>query len=264
MPDPRPIGFFDSGVGGLSVLREARLLLPHEDFIYYADSAYCPYGIRTPAEIVDRAIKICDFLVQQGCKALVVACNTASVTGLEIYRKKYTVPIIGMEPAVKPAANVSKNGKIGILATSVTLSGDRFSSLLQRYQNGSDVYSQPCPGLVEIVEAGNHNTAEAAELLKNYLKPLLDNGVDTIVLGCTHYPFLKSTVKTIVGSDVVVIDTGEAVAKQIQRVLKSNNAEKNTAETGKETFYTSGNIKKVSNVIKKLWGGDPVVDFIPL
>lgn len=262
MPDPRPIGFFDSGVGGISVLREARLLLPHEDFIYYADSAYCPYGIRTPGEIVARSVKICDFLVEQGCKALVVACNTASVAGLDTYRERYTIPIIGMEPAVKPATSVSKNGKVGILATSVTLAGDRFSSLLQRFQNGSDVYSQPCPGLVEIVETGEHNTPEAIELLKKYLQPLLDNDVDTIVLGCTHYPFLKDTVKNLVGSQVIVIDSGEAVAKQILRVLTVNNAEKDCLNEGKETFYTSGNAEKVREVLNKLWGNEPEVRFV--
>ncbi len=264
MPDPRPIGVLDSGVGGLSVLKEIRQLLPGENIIYYADSAYCPYGLRSPAEIISRSIKICDFLLSRGAKILVVACNTASVAGLDIFRQKYGVPIIGMEPAIKPAAEATRNGKIGVLATGVTISGNRFYSLLERYQNGSKVYSQPCPGLVELVECGLCDSPETVELLKKYLVPLLDAGVDTIVLGCTHYPFLKDSIRMIAGPQVKVIDTGEAVARQLCRVLARYGLENPGGKKCLETFYTSGKPEIVGPVIKKLWGGQSEVNYTPL
>jgi len=264
LSDPRPIGVFDSGVGGLSVLKEIRRRLPHEDIIYYADSAFCPYGVRPPAEIAARSMKICDFLLDQGAKALVVACNTASVAGLDIYRRHYSVPIVGMEPAVKPATAVSKNGRVGVLATSVTLSGNRFSSLLERFKNGAEVFSQPCPGLVELVESGENDSPRTLEILRGYLTPLLDSGVDTIVLGCTHYPFLKSAVQSLAGSGITVIDTGEAVARQVCRVLEAQGLATPAAGPGKEIFHTSGRPEEVGPVIKKLWGGNPEIRFTGL
>lgn len=264
MSDPRPIGVFDSGVGGLSVMREIRRLLPREDIIYYADSAYCPYGVRPPDEIAARSVKICQFLLGLGAKALVVACNTASVAGLDLYRQTFNVPIVGMEPAVKPATAATRNGRVGVLATGVTLSGERFSSLLERFQNGADVYSQPCPGLVELVEKGNCDGPEAAGALKKYLAPLLEKDVDTIVLGCTHYPFLKSLVRYLVGPDINIIDTGEAVARQVKRVLSQLAMEGPADKKGKEAFYTSGDPGRVGAVIKKLWGEDPQITCTPL
>ncbi|MFZ5643963.1 MAG: glutamate racemase [Bacillota bacterium] len=264
MSDPRPIGVFDSGVGGLSVLNEIRRILPNENIIYYADSAYCPYGHKPPGEIVARSFKICDFLLDCQSKTLVVACNTASVAGLDIYRQKYAIPIVGMEPAVKPATAVTRNGKIGILATGVTLSGNRFSSLLERYQNGAEVFSQPCPGLVEIVERGEYDTPETLNLLDRYIDPLLRSGVDTIVLGCTHYPFLKESVRTIAGPDITIIDTGEAVARQVKRVLDQNGLNSPHSNKGTEIFHTSGKVENVGPVIKKLWGGEPKVLNTPI
>ncbi|MCL6478584.1 MAG: glutamate racemase [Peptococcaceae bacterium] len=264
MAEPGPIGVFDSGVGGLSVLKEIRRLLPGEDIIYYADSAYCPYGVRPPAEIVSRSVKICDFLLGQGAKALVVACNTASAAGLDTYRQKYDVPIVGMEPAIKPAAAATRNGRVGVLATGVTLSGNRFSSLLERYCNGAEVFSQPCPGLVELVESGRHDSPEAAILLNKYIAPLKDRGVDTIVLGCTHYPFLKDLVRSIAGPLITVIDTGEAVARQVLRVLEANGLLSPGDKKGREVFHTSGNPREAGAVIKKLWGGSPAVTHTPL
>lgn len=258
MPKSGPIGVFDSGVGGLSVLKEVRLLLPFENIIYYADSAYCPYGIKTKEEILSRSFKICDFLLTKESKILVVACNTASAAGLEIFRQKYNIPIVGMEPAVKPATTITKNGKIGVLATAVTLSGGRFSSLLERYQNGADVFSQPCPGLVELVEAGQHESTQATEILKRYINPLLEKGVDTIVLGCTHYPFLKNLVIKIAGNNITVIDTGEAVARYVGRVLAQQDLINPDVKKGTETFYTSGNPDVVGPVINKLWT-DPLI-----
>ncbi|MFZ5647330.1 MAG: glutamate racemase [Bacillota bacterium] len=264
MPDNRPIGVFDSGVGGLSVLKEVRKILPSEDIIYFADSAYCPYGLKPPEEIIARSFKICDFLLSEGSKMLVVACNTASVAGLDQYRNRYDVPIVGMEPAVKPATAATRNGKVGVLATGVTLAGERFSSLLERYQNGSEVFSQPCPGLVELVESGMHESPEAAHMLKRFISPLLDRGVDTIVLGCTHYPFLKEMVGSIAGPGITVIDTGEAVARQVNRVIRQHGIENTGDKAGAEVFHTSGSASEVKAVIKKLWGGNPKVIHTPL
>ncbi|HBV96739.1 MAG: glutamate racemase [Peptococcaceae bacterium BICA1-7] len=264
MPDPRPIGVFDSGVGGLSVLLEIRRLLPEENFIYYADSAYCPYGLKSPPEIVSRSFNICDFLISSGSKIIVVACNTASVAGLDIYRQRYSIPLVGMEPAVKPATAATRNGRIGVLATGVTLSGNRFSSLLERYQNGSEVYSQPCPGLVELVEMGRSDSPETIDLLKKYIDPLLEKEVDTIVLGCTHYPFLKETVQSVAGPGITIIDTGEAVARQVKRVIEKHGLEGPSGQIGTETFHTSGSAGDVHPVIKKLWGGSPQVLHTPL
>lgn len=264
MTDPRPIGVFDSGVGGLSVLLEIKRLLPEENIVYYADSAYCPYGLKSPEEIVSRSFSICDFLISCGSKMLVVACNTASVAGLDIYRQRYNIPIVGMEPAVKPATAATRNGRVGVLATGVTLSGNRFSSLLERYQNGSEVFSQPCPGLVEMVEMGHSDFPETIALLKKYIDPLLERGVDTIVLGCTHYPFLKKSVQAVAGPGITIIDTGEAVARQVKRVMARHGLENQSGQRGGETFHTSGNTEEVSPVIKKLWGGSPYVIHTPL
>lgn len=250
------MGIFDSGVGGLSVLREIRRLLPAEDLIYFADSAYCPYGSRLPAEIRARAEAISAFLLERGAKLIVVASNTTSGAALESLRQNLPVPVVGMEPAVKPATSVSRAGRVGVLATGVTLASQRFSSLVERYANGTRVYTQPCPGLVDLVEAGREGSAEARELLKSYLAPLLAEGVDTVVLGCTHYPFLRPLVEEIVGPGVKVIDSGAAVARRVARVLEEEGLRRDGGTPGDEEFYTSGTLERVAPVIRRLWG-DP-------
>lgn len=259
MTNNKPVGVFDSGVGGLSVAREIRRLLPAEDLLYFADSAHCPYGTKTPDQIVARSVSICRFLLQKGSKILVVACNTASIAGLDRLRKHFNVPIVGMEPAVKPATEATRNGIIGVLATGVTLSGDRFSSLLERFGNGAHVITQPCPGLVELVEAGKLEGPELDKLLDKYLKPLLEKGVDTVVLGCTHYPFLRRAVQEIAGPGICVIDTGEAVARQVQRVLSSHGLLDDPAHPGTETFFTSSDPETVGKVISRLWNRPGII-----
>jgi len=256
MPSPKPIGIFDSGVGGLSVMKEVRRVLPAEDLLYYADSAYCPYGVKPPEVIRTRAAVICDFLLTRGAKLIVIASNTTSIAALDTMRKRVGVPIVGVEPAVKPAVSATRNGRVGVLATGVTLAGERFNSLVERFGDGVEVYTQPCPGLVELVESGGCEKPEAEVLLGRYLDPLLSRGADTIVLGCTHYPFLRPVVEKLVGGSVRVIDTGEAVARQVVRVLESNDLATGEAQAGRECFFTSGEPEEVEPVVRFLWG-DP-------
>jgi len=253
MPSPAPIGIFDSGVGGLSVMQKIRDILPSEDLIYFADSAYCPYGNRSPEWVYNRTVALSKFMISQGVKLIVVACNTASSASLNELRKLYTIPIVGMEPALKPAASLSKNKKIGILATCVTITGERYNSLIKRYGNGVKVISQPCPGLVELVEAGEINGPEAEQKLKLYLDSLVEEGVDTIVLGCTHYPFLRPLIQSMVGNGVQVIDTGEAVARRVVQVLREHDLATPDQNKGTEIFFTSGRAEKVKKAIEKLW-----------
>jgi len=257
MSNPGPIGVFDSGVGGLSILKEIRKLLPYEDLIYFADSAYCPYGGRPPEVIKGRALAIGKFLHSQAAKLVVVASNTTSASGLDALRDSFNLPVVGVEPAVKPAAVQTPKGKVGVLATGVTLASERFGSLLDRFSEGVEVVTQPCPGLVEVVEDGRF--AEALPLLNKYLLPLLKQDCRTIVLGCTHYPFLRSQIEELSGPGILVIDSGEAVARQVVRVLEQFDLENPEAKAGKEEFYTSGEPEKVSRVMQMLWGKSNLV-----
>lgn len=254
MGDNAPIGAFDSGVGGLSILVEIRKILPPEDLIYLADSAHCPYGTKPVAEIRQRTLEVTDFLVHQGVKAVVVACNSACEAGLERIRDKYpNLPVIGVEPAIKPAQHETRNGKIGVLATSLTLKGERFSHLVEKYAAEIEVFSQPAPGLVELVEAGKLDTAETRAVLHQYLDPLLSKGIDTLVLGCTHYPFLIPVIRKICGPAVTVLDTGVAVARQTQRILTEQDLLTSAALPGRDFFYTTGDPDSVKQVFGKLW-----------
>lgn len=240
-------------------MKEVRRLLPAENMIYYADSLYCPYGGRVPSEIRNRAFAICDFLISRGVKLIVIACNTASIAALDAVRERVKVPVVGLEPAVKPAVEVTKNGKIGVLATGVTLAGERFHSLVERFGEAVEVYNQPCPGLVEQVEAGKLAGPETEALLAGYLEPLMARGVDTIVLGCTHYPFLKPLVQSMCNSGVSVIDSGAGVANQVVRVLKSNKLLAGNGAAGREQFFTSGEHEEVQRVVRFLWGDQNLV-----
>lgn len=240
-------------------MKEVRRLLPAEDMIYYADSVYCPYGGRSPAEIRNRTFTICEFLVSKGVKLIVIACNTASIAALDAVRKRVKVPVIGLEPAVKPAAALTKNRKIGVLATGVTLAGERFHSLVERFGESVEVYNQPCPGLVEQVENGKLAGPETETLLAGYLEPLMARGVDTIVLGCTHYPFLRPLVQEMSGSGVSVIDSGDGVAHQVTRVLQQCEMLAGKVAAGREEFFTSGEPEEVQRVIRFLWGDHKLV-----
>ncbi len=212
------IGLFDSGVGGLSVWREVATALPDSGLIYFADQAYCPYGSRTLEVIWDRAERVARFLWQQGADLLVVACNTASAAALTHLRRTLPIPIVGMEPALKPAVERTHSGRVAVMATPATFQGEPFARLMARFAHGVEVVLQPCPGLVERVEHGDLNGPHTYQLLHDYLDDLPSRGVDELVLGCTHYPFLRPAIEQIVGATIQVIDPAPAVARQVQRV----------------------------------------------
>jgi glutamate racemase len=256
-----PIGVVDSGVGGISVLQHIHALLPHEQLLYVADSRYAPYGSKTPQEIQSRCFEIADFLITKGAKAIVVACNTATAAAIDMMREKYTLPIIGMEPAVKPAAEASKNGVIGVLATVGTLKSAQFAGLLESYGRNVKVVTQGCIGLVECIERGELSSDNTLDLLKKYCQPLLDEGADTIVLGCTHYPFVKSLISQIVGDGVILIDTGAAVANHLQKRLATLDLLTQQHQTGTVRFWTNSQAADAKQVIEALWGESAEVEF---
>jgi glutamate racemase len=257
MSDPvtTPLGVFDSGIGGLSVLRELRALLPHENIVYVADSAYVPYGTKPPALIRDRSMAIARFLVETWhARAVVVACNTATTHAVDLLRRNFTsVPFVGMEPAIKPAAAATRSRVVGVLATDATLDGERFASLMKRHAVGIEVLTESCPGLVEQVEAGDLSGPRTIDLLRTFTAPLLARGADTIVLGCTHYAFLRDTLQCLVGPSVTLIDTAGAVARQTERVLGDAPDRGTTGTAGRVVFFTSGDPSVVRQSLERLW-----------
>lgn len=259
-----PIGVFDSGVGGLSVLRHIREELPAEHLLYVADSAYAPYGVKTPREIQARTLKLAEFLVNQGAKALVIACNTATAAAAEMLRGKFALPIIAMEPAVKPAVAATRSGVVGVLATSGTLKSAQFAALLEHYGQGVRVTTQSGHGLVECVERGMMDTSATRDLLWGYVQPLLAEGADTLVLGCTHYPFLKPLIEEMTDGRVAIIDTGAAVARQVRRRLVESGLQRiNQEELGDVAFWSSGEIGQAREIMSMLWGMPTVVEALP-
>ena len=221
------IGIFDSGSGGLSVLREIRKVLPSGRFIYYADNAHCPYGEKSAKYIQDRSRVITRLLLDKGAQAVVVACNTATGAAIATLRSEFDVPFIGMEPAVKPAALGTKSGVIGVLATAGTLKASKYLKTKGLYQNDVRIEEHIGDGFVQLVEGGRLDGPEAERVVRESLQPLLDAGADTIVLGCTHYPFLRPVIERIAGPGVRVIDPAPAVARQLRKVLR----ERGIAET---------------------------------
>jgi len=258
------IGVMDSGVGGLTVMQHIHRLLPHEHLNYVADSQYAPYGSLSPEAITDRCFTIADFLIEQSVKALVVACNTATAASIQLMRAKYALPIIGMEPAVKPAALASKNGIIGVLATVGTLKSAQFAALLTNYGQDIQVHTQGCIGLVECIERGEIHAASTKALIAEYCAPLLEAGADTIVLGCTHYPFVRDVIQGVVGEGVTVIDTGEAVAKHLQATLEVQSLLTSTEEEAEVLVWTNNTAADRDAVIQQLWGDNAVVRRIAL
>ncbi|MEH6500271.1 MAG: glutamate racemase [Pseudoalteromonas distincta] len=258
-----PVGVFDSGVGGLSVLLEIRRQLPQESLLYVADSGYVPYGEKSPEQIRERSRAIAGFLLGQGAKALVVACNTATAAAVNDLRSIYDVPIIGMEPAVKPAAQATRSGIVGVLATTGTLQSAKFAALLDRFAGSVKVITQPCPGLVELIEQGELQGPRLEALLRGFTAPLLAAGCDTLILGCTHYPFVRDVLQHLLPPEVNLIDTGAAVARHLQaRLVEAAMLAPGPAAV--ERFWTSGDVMQMHSVLPVLWGHDAEVERLPV
>lgn len=257
-----PIGVFDSGVGGLSVLREIRQTLPNESLLYVADSGHVPYGEKTPEQIRERSRSIARFLLSQGAKALVVACNTATAAAVADLRERHDLPIIGMEPAVKPAARATRTGVVGVLATTGTLQSARFAALLDRFAGSVKVVTQPCPGLVEYIEQGELDSPRVLALLRGFTQPLLSAGCDTLILGCTHYPYVRSALESVLPAGVTLIDTGAAVARQLQtRLAILEMTASGPPRPGQ--FWSSGDPQALRRVLPTLWGEPGSVELLP-
>ncbi|MEX0730540.1 MAG: glutamate racemase [Aquisalimonadaceae bacterium] len=249
-----PIGVFDSGMGGLSVLREIRTLLPREALRYVADAGFVPYGHRSQAEILVRSQVLVRFLVGLGAKAVVVACNTATAAAVPALRGAWPdLPIIAMEPAVKPAVAVTRSGVVGVLATEGTLASARFAALLSRHAGDVEVITQPCPGLVDAVERGDLDGPEVGALLRRYITPLLDAGADTLILGCTHYPFLRERISGLVGAEISLVDTGAAVARELQRRLTAAGQLSPADRPGDSRFWTTGDAEIMERFLQRHW-----------
>ncbi len=256
--DDQPVGIFDSGVGGLSVLQHIHQLLPNENLLYVADSGHAPYGCRDEAYIEQRSRIITEYLLAQGAKVIVIACNTATASIIETFRQQYGIPFIGVEPGIKPAIAFTKNNKIGVMATSGTISSERYKDLSLRYTKSISLYNQSCPGLADQVEAGLLDTPETFLLLEKYLSRLLSRQVDTIVLGCTHYSFLSVPIKAIICDSIELVDTSRAIAEQLLRVLAQEFMAKKSG-AGNVQYLTTGSIEKTQVTMSRLLKRNVVV-----
>jgi glutamate racemase len=248
MSNKNPIGLFDSGIGGTSIWKEVNSLLPNENTIYLADSKNAPYGKKSKEEIIDLCFKNVDFLLDKGCKLIVVACNTATTNAIKEMREKYDIPFIGIEPAIKPAANLSETQTIGILATKGTLNSELFNRQVENYSN-VEIIEQVGYGLVELIESGKIETEEMRNLLKIYLRPMISKNMDYLVLGCSHYPYLIPEIKKIIPPTVKVIDSGLAVAKQTKAILEKGNIQNLSKEKGTTIFYTNSDASVLKTIL---------------
>lgn len=263
MTNSNPIGIFDSGVGGLSVAHSIRKELPHENLLYVADLLHAPYGNKTKEYITQRSLGVTSFLLEKQAKAIVVACNTATVSSIQELRRVHTIPIIGIEPGVKPASFASNSGVVGVLATEQTIRSSSFQHLASRFSTDVTIAVQACPGLVEQIEKMNLDGTETKELIKRYVLPLLEKGADTLVLGCTHYAFLTPLIKKVAGTNVEVIDTNAAVAKEVVRRLHLETLESTSNASGWERFWTSGDPAEAVQKISRFWGRPVTVSQMP-
>ena len=246
------IGIFDSGVGGLTVFREIKKILPNERYIYYSDNAHCPYGEKSKEYIIDRARSITDFLLSKGTDVIVVACNTATAAAIKTLREAYSIPFIGMEPAIKPAAQLTKTGIVGVLATAGTLKADKYKDTRGKYADDATVVEHIGQGFVELVESGQTTGPKAEAVVIESIEPLLDAGADTIVLGCTHYPFLSETISKVAASlapdrTVHIVDPAPAVARHLHEVMTENNI---IRQEGYElSLHSSGENTTLNNMV---------------
>ena len=244
---------FDSGVGGLSIAKCIAQQLPHENIIYFADSLHAPYGEKSVEFIIKRVNLIAKQLIVKGVKAIVIACNTATVNAIEQLRAQVNIPIIGVEPAIKPAAKQSLSKKVAILATQATSENQRFKDLIDLHHNGAQVLIQPCPGLVEFIEQGKQNSSRCNALLKQYIDPLISQGVDTLVLGCTHYPFVQKQISIIAGQQVNIIETAAPVTVQLSKKLAEQKIAACKTQQGQYQFFSSLETKQQEKIFSQLW-----------
>ena len=250
-----PVGIFDSGVGGISVLRAIREQMPDESVIYFGDQGHIPYGPRPMEQIQEFSEAITKFLLEKNVKIVVVACNTASAAALKYLRETFPdLQFVGMEPAVKPAAEHTHTGRVGVLATPATFQGALYASVVERFANGVEVFQNTCPGLVQQIEQGNLNGKETRKILEEALLPMLGKNIDTVVLGCTHYPFVIPLIQEIVGERVRVIDPAPAVAKQTGRLLEAGGLRNDSDVQGDVKFYTSGDPEELESLLPQLLG----------
>jgi glutamate racemase len=259
-----PVGIFDSGVGGLSVLREIRAALPAESIDYVADSANAPWGDKPADYVRRRGLEIAGFLVGQGVKAMVIGSNTGTAGSAEALRATLTMPVVAIEPGIKPAAAATRSGVVGAIVTATMGASDRMASLLDRFGRNVRVISVPAPGLVEHIESADLDSPELRRLVESYVRPLLDEGADTIVLGSTHYVFLRSLIAEIAGEGVTIVDTGVAVARQLARVLEEGGVAAPPGNAAQERFWTSGDAAESERVMSALLGRKVSVDRLPV
>ena len=258
-----PIGVFDSGIGGLSVVREIHRALPAEDLRYLADTAYCPYGDRPVEQVRERTLAAARHLEREGAKLLVVACNTASGAALEALREAMRIPVVGLEPAVKTAAGRTRNGRIGVMATSGTLASGRYARLVRDHAQGIAVVPQACPGLADLIEEGLLEGPRLEARLEELTAPLRAAGVDTVVLGCTHYPFVQDTLARALGPGVQLVDSAPAIARRAESLLRQAGRLEEHGP-GSLKVYTTGDPAQVAPVVARLWGGPLPVDAVSL
>lgn len=250
-----PIGIFDSGIGGVSVLRAVRALLPEEDILYFGDSANLPYGEKSMDEIRRLSERVVKFLLEQHCKIIVIACNTASAAALKYLREQYPQTVfVGMEPAVKPAAEQTQSGVVGVIATTATFQGELFASVVERFAQQVKVLHQPCPGLVQQIEAGQLESIETETMLRGWLEPMLEKNIDTLVLGCTHYPFVIPVLQKILGDKVRIIDPAPAIARRVKFLLEQQNQINDSGKAGQTIYFTSGKKETFEKTLEILTG----------
>ena len=248
------IGVFDSGVGGLWILKHLQDQLPNNNYIFFGDQGHVPYGERSMDQIRNFSETITKFLINHNCKIIVIACNTASAASLKYLREKFPeILFVGMEPAVKPAVEKTHTGKVGVLATPTTFQGELYNSVVERFAKDVEIFKDTCPGLVEQIEKGELDSRETRTILERALLPMLEKNIDTVVLGCTHYPFVIPMIKEIVGDIVNVIDPTEAIVRQVDRLLNENNLVNEFLDNNKIQIFTSGEINNMDKIIAKLF-----------
>lgn len=259
------IGVFDSGVGGLSVLKAIRAALPNEDLVYVADSGHAPYGDQSESHITQRTMTVGSWLAEQGVKAITIACNTATVVAAKTLREQTHLPVVAIEPAIKPAVALTRSGVVGVLATSQTVQSESVARLIELYGADKRVLLQACPGWVEQVELADLHSEQTLALVRQFVAPLIAQGADTLVLGCTHYPFLRDAIQQVAGHGVNLIDPAEAVARELSRRLEEvaallpSGADK---AFGRVQFFTTGDVAQAQATISQLWDGPVTVGHI--